>query len=53
MNFATRIGFAYDWRGKGKTVVRAGFGIYNGQIGDNSQANYALTGPTGFFNYTA
>jgi outer membrane receptor protein involved in Fe transport len=52
-NFAPRIGVAYDWRGEGKTVIRSGFGIYYAQVIDNSQANYALTGPTGFFNYTA
>jgi hypothetical protein len=52
-NFAPRIGFAYNWRGDGKTVVRGGFGIYYSQIVDNSEANYALTGPTGVFNYTA
>lgn len=52
-NFAPRIGMAYDWRGEGKTVLRSGFGIYYAQVVDNSQANYALTGPTGFFNYTA
>jgi hypothetical protein len=52
-NFAPRVGFAYNWRGDGKTVIRGGFGIYYSQIVDNSQANYALTGPTGVFNYTA
>jgi hypothetical protein len=52
-NFAPRTGFAYNWRGRGTTVIRGGFGIYYSQIVDNSQANYALTGPTGVFNYTA
>ncbi len=52
-NFAPRVGFAYNWRGDGKTVIRGGFGIYYSQIVDNSEANYALTGPTGVFNYTA
>jgi hypothetical protein len=51
--FAPRAGFAYNWRGDGKTVIRGGFGIYYSQIVDNSEANYALTGPTGVFNYTA
>ena len=50
---APRIGFIYDVRGEGKLVVRGGFGIYHSQIVDNSEANYALTGPTGVFNYTA
>jgi hypothetical protein len=52
-NFAPRVGFSYNPRGDGKTVIRGGFGIYYSQIVDNSQANYALTGPTGVFNYTA
>ena len=52
-DFAPRVGFSYNWRGDGKTVVRGGFGIYYSQIVDNSEANYALTGPTGVFNYTA
>jgi hypothetical protein len=52
-NFAPRVGFVYDVRGEGKLVVRGGFGIYYSQIVDNSEANYALTGPTGVFNYTA
>ena len=51
--FAPRVGFAYNWLGDGKTVLRGGFGIYYSQIVDNSEANYALTGPTGVFNYTA
>ncbi len=52
-DFAPRVGFAWNVRGDGKTVIRGGFGIYYSQIVDNSEANYALTGPTGVFNYTA
>ncbi len=52
-NFAPRLGFAYNLNGKGTTTLRGGFGIYYSQIVDNSEANYALTGPTGVFNYTA
>ncbi len=52
-DFAPRVGFAYNVRGDGKTVIRGGFGIYYSQIVDNSEANYALTGPTGVFNFTA
>ena len=52
-NFSPRVGLAYDWKGLGKTVIRSGFGIYDSQIVDNAQANYALSGPTGVFNYTA
>jgi hypothetical protein len=53
LNFAPRAGFAYDWRGQARVVVRGGFGIYHSQVVDNSAANWALTGPTGVFNYTA
>jgi len=52
-NYAPRIGFAYNWRGNGKTVIRGGYGIYYSQIVDNAEANYALGGPLGVFNYTA
>jgi hypothetical protein len=34
-------------------VLRGSFGIYHSQIVDDSEASYALTGPTGVFNYTA
>jgi outer membrane receptor protein involved in Fe transport len=53
LNFAPRAGLVYDVTDRGKTVVRAGFGIYYSQIVDNDEANYALTGPTGVFTYTA
>lgn len=52
-NFAPRIGFVYDVGGAGATVLRGGFGIYYAQVVDNAAANYALSGPTGFFNFTA
>ena len=52
-DFGPRAGFSYNWRGDGRTVIRGRFGIYYSQVVDNSEANYALTGPTGVFNYTA
>ncbi len=51
--FAPRAGFSWNPKGDGKTVVRGGFGLYYSQVTDNSEASYALTGPTGVFNYTA
>jgi len=52
-NFAPRIGFTWNPRGDGITILRGGFGIYYSQIVDNAEANYALVGPTGVFNYKA
>ena len=52
-DFGPRVGFSYNWRGDGRTVLRGGFGVYYSQIVDNAEANYALSGPTGVFNYTA
>jgi len=52
-DLAPRIGFVYKVAGSGDTVIRGGFGIYYSQVVDNAQANYALSGPTGFFNFTS
>ena len=52
-DFAPRAGFAWNVGGRGTTTVRGGFGIYDAQVVDNEEATYALTGPTGVFNYTA
>lgn len=52
-DFGPRVGFSYSPNQKGNLVIQGGFGIYYAQIVDNSEANYALTGPTGVFNYTA
>jgi hypothetical protein len=52
-NFGPRVGFSYNIKGDGRTVIRGGFGTYYSQIPDNAAANWALTGPTGVFNYTA
>jgi hypothetical protein len=53
LNFAPRVGFVFDTRGNGSTVIRGGFGIYYSQIVDNSFASYALGEPTGVFTYNA
>ncbi|HEX6510360.1 MAG TPA: carboxypeptidase regulatory-like domain-containing protein [Chloroflexota bacterium] len=53
LNFAPRVGFVFDTRGNGSTVVRGGLGMYYSQIVDNGVASYALGEPTGVFTYTA
>jgi hypothetical protein len=47
-DFAPCVGFVWDMRGAGTSISRAGFGIYYSPIVDNSEAYYALTGPTEF-----
>ncbi len=43
--FEPRIGFAYDINGNGKTVVRAGFGMFYERVQGNDVYNAALNPP--------
>lgn len=51
-NFGPRVGFAYNVRGDGKTVVRGSYGVYYSEIPANTQAGFSLGGPQGVFTYT-
>ena len=52
-NLAPRVGFAYNFLGDNKTVVRGSYGVYYSQLRANLGAQFALGGPTGIFTYTA
>jgi hypothetical protein len=52
-NFAPRVGFAYNPGGDARTVIRAGYGIYYSEIRANAGAQYAISGPTGLFTFSA
>jgi hypothetical protein len=52
-NFAPRLGFGWNPGADPKTAVRGGYGIYYTMLRANTDANFALGGPTGIFTYTA
>jgi hypothetical protein len=52
-NFAPRLGFAYNFLGDNKTVVRGSYGIYYSQLRANLGAQFSLGGPVGVFTFTA
>jgi len=47
--FAPRFGFAYDLTGKGKTVLRAGAGVFYERLGGNEQYNQGKNTPYMFY----
>lgn len=52
-NLAPRLGFAYNFLGNNKTIVRGSYGVYYSQLRANLGAQFELGGPTGVFTFTA
>jgi Carboxypeptidase regulatory-like domain len=53
LNFQPRLGFAYDLTGRGKTIIRGGYGVMNERIQGNDVYNNAGTVPlSGSINFT-
>lgn len=48
-----RFGFAYNFLGDRKTVLRGSYGLYYSQIRANIAAAYDINGPQGIFSFTA
>jgi hypothetical protein len=53
LDFAPRVGFAWNPWKDSKTVVRGGYGIYYGQIPADVAAAWNISGPTGIFTFSA
>ena len=47
-----RFGFAYNFLGDRKTIVRGSYGIYYSQIRANIAAAYKVNGPEGIYSFT-
>jgi hypothetical protein len=52
-DFAPRLRFGWNPRGDSKIAVRGGYGIYSTELRANTDASFALGGPTGVFTYAA
>jgi hypothetical protein len=52
-NFSPRVGFAYNFRGDGKTILRGSYGIYYSELRANLGAQFNIGGPTGVFTFSA
>ena len=50
---APRLGFGWRPRGDSKVAVRGGYGMYYTELRANTDASFALGGPTGIFTYAA
>jgi outer membrane receptor protein involved in Fe transport len=48
-NFSPRVGFAYNFLGDNKTILRGSYGIYYSEIRANLGASFSIGGPTGVF----
>lgn len=52
-NLSPRVGFAYNLRGDGRTILRASYGIYYSEIRANTGAQFTINGPDGIFTFSA
>jgi outer membrane receptor protein involved in Fe transport len=52
-NFAPRAGFAYNFLGDQKTIIRGSYGIYYSELRANLGAQFSINGPGGIFTFSA